>query len=394
MTTAVVEVGPQTVRGPDVAPPEWIPEWISVALDCIDDRIALLDGRLVEVRRLWSDLLAAAAGGHRQTLLLVVPTWWASSRVEMVTDAAGAVATDVIVVRRSSVLSVDADATVVELAEEFVVIAAPGAQVRVRPRGQLDLADVLGAATEILVDVPAEVAPPALGAIARLRSDGAVVTSADRQRMTRSVGVWLARRAVLDAALDAKPDSKPDSRGGRRRSRVAAVLAGAVVSAAVAGGAWLVPTLSGQPSADAPTALLVEGRVAVQVPARWAVERITSGPGSARVRVSAPSGGSAALHLTQFTSATPATIDEVAETLRRALESERPGVFVDWNPAATLAGRSAVTYRELRAESETGWAVVIDGATRIAIGCQSPLGHTGAIREACERAVKSAHVLR
>jgi hypothetical protein len=70
VNAAVVEVGPQTVRGPEPV----ARERISVAIECIDDNIALLGGRLVEVRQLWSDLLEAAAGECGQTLVLVFPT--------------------------------------------------------------------------------------------------------------------------------------------------------------------------------------------------------------------------------------------------------------------------------------------------------------------------------
>jgi len=70
VNTAVVEVGPQTVRGPDPAPREWI----SVAIECVDDQLALLDDRLIEVRRLWSDLLEVVAGERTETLVLVFPT--------------------------------------------------------------------------------------------------------------------------------------------------------------------------------------------------------------------------------------------------------------------------------------------------------------------------------
>lgn len=385
MTTTVVEVGPQTVRGPDTVSPEWI----SVAIGCVDDQIAVLDGRLVQVHRLWTDLLEVAAGGNAQTLVLVVPTWWASSRIALVTEAAGRVASEVVVVQRTSILGAHGDATVVEFAEDLVVVAAPGAEIKVLPRGQCDVAGWVGQAvwagqaTEVLVDVPAEVSPPAFALTTKLRANGTAVTFSDRQRVTRSVGVWLTGRGL------------PVSSGDRRRSRrsVAAVLAGVLLSSAAIGGGWAAQVLSGQSPLDTPS-LLVEGRVTVQVPSSWVVERITSGPGSARVRVSASAAESTALHITQSAGAASATIVEVAETLRHALESQRPGVFVDWNPAGSAAGRPAVTYREIRADSETGWAVVVDGEIRIAIGCQSPLGHADVINDVCMRAIRSAHVLR
>ncbi|MDZ4270423.1 MAG: type VII secretion-associated protein, partial [Mycobacterium sp.] len=118
-----------------------------------------------------------------------------------------------------------------------------------------------------------------------------------------------------------------------------------------------------------------------------------SGPGSARLRVSAPTGDSTAIHVTQSTGASAETIADVAESLRRAIEAEPAGVFADFDPAASVGGRPAVSYRELRADSETTWAVVIDGAVRIAIGCQGP-SHAESSDDACVQAVRSAHVVR
>jgi len=293
------------------------------------------------------------------------------------------------VLRRASTLGADGATTVVELSEEFVVIAAPAAEVKVLPRGRRDVAGYLvvgyrNVATEVLIDVPAEVSPPTPALVARLRADGILVGYSDRHRMMRWVTAGLPDRALRESAGSV----------ARSRRRVAAVLAGAMVSLAAVGGGWAAQTLSGQSPADPSTALLVEGRVAVRVPAQWAVERITSGPGSARLRVSAPTGDSTALHLTQSAGATSTTIAEVAETLRHALESEPPGVFADVDPTGSVGGRPAVTYRELRAGSETSWAVVIDGAIRVAIGCQSPPGRPDVIHDACVRAVQSAHVVR
>ncbi|GJF08349.1 type VII secretion-associated protein [Mycolicibacterium cyprinidarum] len=378
MNPAVVEVGPQTVRGPECAPREWI----SVAIECVDDHLALLDDRLIEVRRLWSNLLEVVAGERAEPLVLVVPTWWSSARVELITDAAGSVAPYVVVLQRGSALNADGATTVVELSDEFVVIVAPGVDAQVLPRGTCDVAAHLGAASEVLIDVPAEVSPPTPALATRLRAVGIAVAYSDRCRMVRSVSAGLGDRALRESAA------------GRARSRrVIAVLAGAMVTLAAVGGGWAAQRPAGQPLGDSSTELLLEGRVAVRVPARWVVERITSGPGSARLRVTAPTGDSTALHLTQSAGATSATLAEVAETLRRALESEPPGVFTDMDSAGSVGGRPAVTYRELRAGSETSWAVVIDGAILVAIGCQSPPGRPEVIHDACVRAVQSAHVV-
>ncbi|MCH9640643.1 MAG: type VII secretion-associated protein [Actinomycetia bacterium] len=385
MNTAVVEVGPQSVRGRYCAPAEWI----SVAIDCVDDKLALLDGRLVEVPRLWSDLLEVAAGEHSETLVLVFPTWWSAARVDLITRAAGGRAGEVVVRQRASTLDADGAAVVVELSEEFVVIAAPGFEVEVLPRGKRDSAGLLAAgnlsvAAEVLIDVPAGVSAPPPAFAAQLRADGVPVSYSDRGRMMSSASAGLG------------DDALPEPAGGPAcsRRRVAAVLCGTTLALAAVGGGWATQGLSVQPPADPSTVLLVEGRVAIRVPAQWAVQRILSGPGSARLRVSAPTGDSTALHLTQSVGAATSTIAEVAATLRHALESEPPGVFADMDPEGSVGGRPAVTYRELRPGSETRWAVVIDGAVRVAIGCQGPPERREVIRDACVRAVESAHVLR
>ncbi|MGB0963319.1 MAG: type VII secretion-associated protein, partial [Mycobacterium sp.] len=173
MSTALVEVGPQSVRGRYSAPQEWI----SVAIDCVDDRLALLDDRLVEVRRLWSDLLEVVVGEPPETLVLVFPTWWSAGRVDLVTRAAEGGASEVVVRQRASTLAAEGEATVVELSEEFVVIAAPGLEVEVLPRRKRDSARLLaagslGVATEVLIDVPAGVSAPSPALAAQLRAEG------------------------------------------------------------------------------------------------------------------------------------------------------------------------------------------------------------------------------
>jgi len=47
----VVEVGPATIRGPNDARSEWV----SAALDCIDDEMALVDDHPVSVQEVWLD---------------------------------------------------------------------------------------------------------------------------------------------------------------------------------------------------------------------------------------------------------------------------------------------------------------------------------------------------
>ncbi|MFZ0834954.1 MAG: type VII secretion-associated protein, partial [Mycobacterium sp.] len=136
--------------------------------------------------------------------------------------------------------------------------------------------------------------------------------------------------------------------------------------------------------------LLVEGRVVVEVPATWTARRITAGPGSARVQVNSPGDPHAALHVTQSPVPRGETLQHTAEALGRAMLDEPPGVFVDLNPADRAGERQAVTYREVRDGHDIRWTVLLDGAVRISIGCQSARGAEETVRAACERAVASA----
>lgn len=151
-----------------------------------------------------------------------------------------------------------------------------------------------------------------------------------------------------------------------------------------------------QPADTAMTGVyLVDGRVAMQIPADWPVRRITAGPGSERVQVVSPSDPQMLVNLTQSPAAGD-TLAAVAEPLQRALlaaEAQTPGVFTDFEAAGSSAGRPAVTYREVRGDHEVSWAVLVDGAVRIGIGCQHGSGSAEAIREVCDRAVRSAHAI-
>ena len=266
---AVVEVGPVAVRGPGSAALQRSRQ----AIDCIDDPIALLDDRPLPVSRLWSDVLDGAAGGGGGPLAVVVPTWWPAARVEVLTAAARGLGADVTVLRRAALLGGGTRATVVELSSELVVIAAPGVSPSVLPRDDGALVDLLAGANEVIVDVPAAVAPPDPAVTARLRAAGAPLSFSDRTR------VAVAAEQVCAVA----PRSVPVA---RRRRRLPALFAGAALT--VAAGAVLARAPAEQVDA---TAILVEGRVAVRVPADWVAERLTAGPGSARVRVG-PLGGS------------------------------------------------------------------------------------------------------
>ncbi|MES3650082.1 type VII secretion-associated protein, partial [Mycobacterium intracellulare] len=171
--------------------------------------------------------------------------------------------------------------------------------------------------------------------------------------------------------------------------------AAAIVVAAAAPAAMAPDRPGGVPPTRVeatPTTFLVEGRVALSVPATWPARRLVTGPGSARVQVTSPADPEVALHITQSPVAGE-TLSGTAERLKRAIDAEPAGVFVDFNPSGTSAGRSAVTYREVRPGHEVRWTVLLDGPVRISVGCQSRPGDEGGVRDACEQAVRSAHAI-
>lgn len=127
----------------------------------------------------------------------------------------------------------------------------------------------------------------------------------------------------------------------------------------------------------------------MRVPVRWNVTRVTAGPGSRRVQVTSVDDHDAALHITH--SYVPGeTLDTTVDMLRHELDDQSPGVFTDFRPHDRRAGRPVVTYRETRGHRDIGWVVLVDGATRIAIGCQSASGRVDAVAGACDDAVRSA----
>ena len=139
--------------------------------------------------------------------------------------------------------------------------------------------------------------------------------------------------------------------------------------------------------------LLVEGRIGVMVPVTWTAQRVTSGPGSARVQVVSPADSDVALHVTQSVVAQPASLAQTADSLLAALAESADVAFVEFNPSDRRADRDAVTYREIRPERHVAWTVLIEGTVRIAIGCQSVPGREHLVREACDRAIRSAQTV-
>jgi len=393
----VIEAGPATIRqlsGGETTSAD--PEVVTAALDGIDDPVALVDSRPVAVDEVWRAVLSAMGCRGSTRLMLIHPSWWSISRVERVGAAAHAVAGRVVLRPRSWLLARAAPAgapqpvAVVEIADPIVVVT--GAAVAAEPRRAEPQAvaeaviRAIGATTPepgaaVVIDVPGGLA--GAGELAERIADG-LRAGGDRCVVVPDD----ARLRRLAAVADADDEPPPPDRT-RRRHRSLLLLALPIAAAC-----WANPF--GRHSVPAPyrmpTTFLVEGRVAVEVPAQWPIRRVITGPGSARVQVTSPSDPQVALHVTQSPVAdqTPAG---AAESLRHAIDAEPPGIFVDFNPSGSSAGRPAVTYREVRAGHDIRWAVVLDRAVRIAIGCQSRPGGDDAVRDACELAVRSARAL-
>ncbi|OBH89080.1 type VII secretion-associated protein [Mycobacterium sp. E2733] len=401
---AVVEAGPGTVRrlccGASAVADNEASEIVRAALDAIDDRVTLVGGHPVAVASLWREALRSAACTRGKGTVVVHPSWWSSSRVGVVSAAAATVFDGVLARPRSWLLTRAAFAessVVVEITERMVVIGGAEVAVARRPQPRRVADEVativagLPAAT-VLIDTPGTVAgATALAASIAdaVRGGGQTVLRIDDARLAR-----LARSGASDH------DEPTEQRGPgdrvRSRARTLSGLGAATMVLAAAAPAAVTlgrhGTVAPSRVEAAPPAFLVEGRIALTVPADWPTQRVVAGPGSARVQVTSPSDPEVALHVTQSPIAGE-TLSGTAERLKHAIDAEPPGVFVDFNPSGTSAGRPAVTYREVRAGHHVRWAVFVDGPVRISLGCQSRPAMEDAVRAVCEQAVRSAHAI-
>ena len=419
----IIEAGPATIRQlcceANVSADD---EVTGAALRAIDDRVALVRGRPVAVGSLWCAALRSlpcVRGAH--AVVVVHPSWWPSSRVAVVTAAVSAAAAapraEVLTRPRSWLLRQSgnrgATATVptlvVEIAERMVVVV--GEEMVAVPRRaepRLVAARVARSiaglkprtSSSVVIDAPSTVTGAAgLAALIAdaVRGSGSSVVEMGDAGLTR-----LAR-----SAADEPPEPTASPAGvtrvlpaHARRLGALALCASAVTALPLAVSApatrdrpRAVPaTLPAATPAATPAAFLVEGRVALTVPAGWATQRVVAGPGSARVQATSPSDSEVALHITQ-SPAPGETLSGTAERLTRAIAAEAAGVFVDFNPAGSTAGRPAVTYREVRSGHHVHWTVFVDGPVRISIGCQSRPGAEDDVRSACEQAVRTARAI-
>ncbi|OBJ07106.1 type VII secretion-associated protein [Mycobacterium colombiense] len=407
---AIVEAGPGTIRrlccATSAVADDEIADIVRAALDAVDDRVALVGERPVAVDAVWEGALRSASRGHRDGTIVVHPSWWSAARVGVVSTAAAAVAgqthTRSSLLMRASRTAPDAT-VVVEIAERLVAISA--GEVTAIPRTAephcvaRDVAGVVAAMTPeaVLIDTPrGVVGAPALAALIAEAVRGVGQDIPELLEINDIRLARVARSAYPAATQPSRAAGTAPARAGRTRGRMLSGVGAAAIVVAAAAPTAVTMSRPGEvarkPVETAPTTFLVEGRVALSVPATWSSQRVVGGPGSARVQVTSPTDPDLALHITQSPVAGE-TLSGTAERLKRAIDAEAPGVFVDFDPSGTSAGRPAVTYREVRPGHHVSWTVLLDGPVRISIGCQSRAGDEGAIRDACEQAVRSARAI-
>jgi type VII secretion-associated protein (TIGR03931 family) len=379
---------------------------VRVAFDSIDDPVTLVDLRPVAVESLWRMVLGSTDCGNPERAIVVHPSWWAPRRIDVVGAAAQVLAGEVVMRPRSWLLSQacprqsQRTTVVAEITDCFVAIIGTTAVAESR-RGepQRVVEAVVRSVLEMTSDVTAAAVIDAPSTVAGAGGLSAMI--ADGLQASGRIGTVL---VVDDARLktsavqviqgdDSNCESHVAGRDYRRHWALALAVLLAVAVLGVLGA--LASARRGAPVDDGgvPTTFLVEGRVALEVPAQWPTQRVVAGPGSARVQVTSPSDPEMLLHVTQSRVALEA-LSATAESLKQAIDAEPTGVFVDFNPAGSVAGRPVVSYREVRPGHDIRWNVLVDKAVRISIGCQSPHGHEDAMRQVCELAVRSARAVR
>ena len=404
MTAHVVEIGPCAIRrlccGEEAIVVD--SELESAALESIDDPVALVELRPVAVECLWRSVLASVDCGRGEKATVVHPSWWAQGRLDVLRAASQVIVGEVVMRPRSWLLSQAAPsefrdaAVIVEIADCFVVITGAAVVAETRRRDQSCVVDAVvrcvlemaaDSAKAVVIDAPSTVcgASTLAAMIADgLRDDGGATPTQVDDAQLRA----LAAEIIPGEGRACDPNRNDTARDHRRRWRLALVVP---VISAVFGLTAL--NHHSTPAGDGiSTTYLVEGHVALEVPARWPIRRIVAGPGSARVQVMSPTDPEVALHLTQSRVAL-ATLGATAEFLEHAIDAETTGIFVDFNPTGRSAGRPAVTYREVRPGHDVRWTVFVDKDVRISIGCQSRHGHDDAVGQVCDQAVRSARAL-
>jgi len=404
VTAHVIEVGPNVIRrlccgGGTVVDREAE----TAALEGVDDPVTLVDSRPVAVESLWRTVLESLGCGGSDRAIVIYPSWWAPARVNVVTAAAQVLGGEVVMrsrpwlLRQVSAPEARDTTLVVEIADGLVVITGATVAAETRRRRRPDLADAVarsihtmasGITETVVIDAPRSV--HGAGALAEtiataLRDCGDMTAMA-----VDDVGMKkLAAEIISDEVHTLDADSSAAEKDPHRRWTLvrAALLIGALLGAMA-----LIHHPVPQAGNGVPTTFLVEGHVALQVPAQWPVRRVVAGPGSARLQITSPSDPEVALHVTQSRVAS-ATLAASADFLKSAIDAAPAGEFVDFDPVGHTAGRSAVTYREVRSGHDIGWTVWVDKDIRISVGCQSRHGHEDAVSQECELAVRSARAI-
>ncbi len=404
MKAHVIEVGPNTIRrlccsGAAVADTEAA----GAALEGIDDPVALVDLRPVSVESLWRTVLESVDCGSPERVTVVHPSWWASTRVAAVSAGAQVLAGDVVMRPRSWLLrqAVPPESrrstVVIEIADGVLVVTGATVAAQTRLEDQQAVAEAVvrsihTMATEttgtVVIDTPATV--HGAGALAATIAEA--LHAFDSMVVMKVDDIGLRKLAAgLISSGDQDRGSSGDAAVRLPRRRWTLAL-GALLIGAVFGVSALARHHAPHAGEEMPTTLIVEGHVVLEVPAQWPLRRVVAGPGSARLQISSPSDPEEALHVTQSRVAL-ATLGATAEFLKSAIDAAPAGVFVDFNAAGRTAGRSAVTYREVRSAHDIRWTVWVDKAVRISVGCQSRHGRDDAVSRECERAVRSARAL-
>ena len=407
MRAHIIEVGPNAVRrlccgGATVADNEAE----SVAFEHIDDPVTLIDLRPVTVESLWCSVLAAVDCGTAEGVIVVHPSWWAPERVDVVGAAAQVLIGPTVLRSRSWLLTHASQAKsgpatlVVEIADDLVALSGAAVAAQTRHRDQQAVADAVAhsiltmvsdTVDMVVIDAPRTVrgARGLSALIAReLQNSGGTVPALE----VDDIGLRKLAGEIVPLDSCAHTTSRKAFPGNPRRSLRRLVLVLAVISVVVGVGTVIRHASPRGRDDSIPTTYVVEGRVALMVPAQWPMSRVVTGPGSARVQITSPSDPEVALHVTQSRVALP-SLDATAEFLKSAIDAEPAGVFVDFNPTGHSADRLAVTYREIRSGHDIRWTVWVDNAVRISIGCQSRQGHDEAVDQECEVAVRSARAL-
>ena len=231
------------------------------------------------------------------------------------------------------------------------------------------------------------------------RCDSVVLVHPDDWPRHRIDRVVAAANAVADEVVPVRrsdwrtadgdgPAGEPVPRPARRRIPLLAVTGVGFVPLALLGAAVAGPP-PGQVPGLADTITVAEGRVEASFPRSWRVDRVTGGPGSRRLQASSPADPDLAVHLTQ--SYVPeSTLAQAATVLSREIADQPAGVFVDFDAAAKFGELPVLRYREIRPGRIIEWTVLLVGATRIGVGCQSPPGRAGEVLPVCAQVAASA----